>query len=160
ADPQQAAGQDHHHGHARSARRRSRHPPAVRRQGAPRGAGRAERRVKYLGLVWAALRRRPTRTLLTFLSVATAFFLFGGLQAINVGIDSAMTFLNTARLRVSSRVTMGQPMPLAHVARIAALPSVSAVTGLTVVIGTYQRANNVQLVLAIDPDAMFKLYPE
>jgi putative ABC transport system permease protein len=116
--------------------------------------------VKYLGLVWAALRRRPARTLLTFLSIVTAFFLFGGLQAINVGIDSAMQWLNTARLRVTSRVTLQQPMPLAHVARIAALPSVSAVTGLNIVIGTYQRANNVQLVLGTDVDAMFQIYPE
>jgi putative ABC transport system permease protein len=116
--------------------------------------------VKYLGLVWAALRRRTTRTLLTFLSIVTAFFLFGGLQAINVGIDSAMQWLNTARLRVASRVTLQQPMPLAHVARIAALPSVSAVTGLNIVIGTYQRANNVQLVLGTNVDEMFKIYPE
>src|SRR5262249_19328790 len=59
-----------------------------------------------------------------------------------------------------SRVTMQQPMPYAHVARIAALPSVSAVTGLNIVIGTYQRANNVQLVLGTDVDAMFQIYPE
>ena len=71
--------------------------------------------MKYLHLVWAALRRRKARTLLTFLSVMTAFFLFGALQTINAGIDSAMNFLNTSRLRVSSRVTLGQPLPFAHV---------------------------------------------
>jgi len=38
---------------------------------------------------------------------------------LNAGIDAAMDFLNTSRLRVMSRVTLGQPLPYAHVARIA-----------------------------------------
>jgi putative ABC transport system permease protein len=116
--------------------------------------------MKYLHLVWAAFRRRKARTLLTFLSIVTAFFLFGALQTINAGIDSAMDFLNTSRLRVSSRVTLGQPLPFAHVARIAALPPVAAVTPISFIPGTYQRPNNVQAVLGVDLEAMFKLYPE
>ena len=116
--------------------------------------------MKYLHLVWAALRRRKARTLLTFLSVMTAFFLFGALQSINAGIDSAMNFLNTSRLRVSSRVTLGQPLPFAHVARIAALPPVEAVTPISFIPGTYQQPNNVQAILGVDLEAMFKLYPE
>ncbi len=35
--------------------------------------------MKHLFLVWAALRRRKARSLLTLFSIATAFFLFGAL---------------------------------------------------------------------------------
>jgi len=116
--------------------------------------------MKYLHLIWAALRRRKARTILTFLSIVTAFFLFGALQTINAGIGSVMDFLNTSRLRVSSRVTLGQPLPYAHVARIAALPVTDAVTPIAFIAGTYQRPNNVQAVLGVDLTAMFKMYPE
>jgi len=116
--------------------------------------------MKYLPLIWAALKRRKARTILTFLSIVTAFFLFGALQSINAGIDSVMDFLNTSRLRVMNRVSLGQPMPQAHVARIAALPEVSAVTGIAIVPGTFQRPNNVQVALGVDLASMFKMYPE
>jgi putative ABC transport system permease protein len=114
--------------------------------------------VKYLYLVWAALRRRPVRTFLTVLSVTTAFFLFGVLQGINVGIDGVYKVLNVAHLRVNSRVNMNDPMPISHSNRIAALPGVAHVTGLTVLLGNYQGPRNVQLVLGVDIDELFKIY--
>jgi putative ABC transport system permease protein len=114
--------------------------------------------VKYLYLVWAALRRRPARTFLTLLSVTTAFFLFGVLQGINLGIDGMFRLLNTAHLRVMSRVSMGEPMPISHARRMAAISGVAHVTGLTVVIGSYQQPRNIQIVLAVDVDETFKIY--
>ncbi len=116
--------------------------------------------MKYLYLVWAALRRRPARSLLTVLSVATAFFLFGVLQGINVGIDSVFKLLNVAHLNVMSRVSMGEPMPIAHVPRIAAVPGVAHVTALTALVGTYKRPTNIVVVLGVDVDAMFQIYSE
>jgi len=114
--------------------------------------------VKYLYLVWAALRRRPVRTFLTLLSVTTAFFLFGVLQGINLGIDGVFKLLNTAHLRVMSRVSMNDPMPISHASRMAAIPGVAHVTGLTVVIGSYQQPRNIQIALAVDIDETFKIY--
>ncbi len=114
--------------------------------------------MKYLYLVWAALRRRPVRTFLTLLSVTTAFFLFGTLQGINLGIEGVYKLLNVAHLRVMSRVNLNDPMPIAHVSRIAAIPGVAHVTGLTVLIGTYQRPNNIRIVLGVDIDELFKIY--
>ena len=116
--------------------------------------------MKYLYLVWAALRRRPARTLLTVLSITTAFFLFGVLQGINVGIDSVFKLLNVAHLTVMSRVSMNEPMPIAHVSRIASVPGVANVTGLTALVGTYQRPTNIVVVLGVDLDAMFKIYAD
>jgi putative ABC transport system permease protein len=114
--------------------------------------------VKYLYLVWAALRRKPVRTFLTLLSVTTAFFLFGVLQGINLGIEGVFKMLNTAHLRVMSRVNMNDPMPISHARRMAAIPGVAHVTGLTVVFGSYQQPRNIQIALAVDIDETFKIY--
>jgi putative ABC transport system permease protein len=114
--------------------------------------------VRYLYLVWAALRRRPVRTFLTLLSVTTAFFLFGVLQGINVGIDSVFKLLNTAHLDVMSRVSMTDPLPISHGSRIAAIPGVVHVTGLTALVGTYQRPSDIQVVLGVDVDELVKIY--
>jgi putative ABC transport system permease protein len=114
--------------------------------------------VKYIYLVWAALRRRPVRTFLTVLSVTTAFFLFGVLQGINVGIDGVFKLLNTAHLDVMSRVSLTDPLPLSHLSRIAAIPGVAHVTPLTALVGTYQRPSDIQVILGVDVDALVKIY--
>ncbi len=114
--------------------------------------------MKYIHLIWAALRRRPARTLLTVLSVTTAFFLFGVLQGINVGIEGVFKLLNTAHLDVMSRVSMTDPLPLSHLSRIAAIPGVAHVTPLTALVGSYQRPNNIQVVLGVDTDQLAQIY--
>jgi len=113
--------------------------------------------MKYLPLVWAALRRRPGRTLLTLLSIVTAFFLFGALQGFNVGINSAFQLMNVAHLVVNNRVSMNAPMPLALGAQIAAIPGVTALTPINFMAGAYQRPTNIQVVLGVDIDQLFKV---
>lgn len=124
--------------------------------GGARGRAR-ESPLKYVPLIWAALRRRKARTILTFLSIVTAFFLFGVLQGVNVGIKQAMKLTNTARLVVNSRVALYDPMPIANASRIAAVPGVAHVAGFTVLAGTYQRPSNVQLVIGTDLAAFFDI---
>jgi putative ABC transport system permease protein len=113
--------------------------------------------MKYLPLVWAALRRKPARTLLTCFSIITAFFLFGTLQGINVGINKIMALTSVSHLMVMSRVNQGAPMPLAHVAQIGSVPGVTAVAPFNAVIGTYQRPNNPIVIIGTDMDAMLKI---
>ena len=113
--------------------------------------------MKYLPLVWAALRRKPVRTLLTCFSIVTAFFLFGALQGINVGIAQVMKLTSVSHLVVMSRVNQGQPMPLAHAAQIRAVPGVTAVSPFNVVVGTYQRPTNPMIIIGADFDAMMKI---
>ena len=45
--------------------------------------------MKYLHLIWAALFRSKTRTLLTLLSVVAAFLLFGMLDSVRVAFNSS-----------------------------------------------------------------------
>jgi putative ABC transport system permease protein len=116
--------------------------------------------MKYLPLVWAALRRKPARTLLTCFSIVTAFFLFGTLQGINVGIAKVMELTSVSHLVVLSRVNQGAPMPLAHAAQIRSVPGVTAVTPFNVVVGTYQRPNNPLIVIGTDFDALLKISAE
>ena len=113
--------------------------------------------MKYLPLVWAALRRKPARTLLTCFSIATAFFLFGALQGINVGIAQVSKLTSVSHLVVMSRVNLNAPMPLAHAAQIASIPGVTAVSPFNVLVGTYQRPNNPLIIIGSDFDAMLKV---
>lgn len=117
--------------------------------------------MKYFVLIWAGLWRKKARTLLTFLSIVTAFFLFGMLQGINLGIDALTDqFLDTSRLRISNRVNRNGALPLAHVTRIAAVQGVAHVTPLVALVGTYQQPSNVVVSLAVDVEAWCKIYPE
>src|SRR5882724_5459887 len=117
--------------------------------------------MKYLVLIWAGLWRKKARTLLTFLSIVTAFFLFGMLQGINLGIDSLTSqFLDTSRLRVSNRVTQGGTLPLAHLNRISAVKDVATVTPLVALVATYQRPTNILVSIAVDVGSWLKIYPE
>ncbi|HTV80917.1 MAG TPA: FtsX-like permease family protein [Steroidobacteraceae bacterium] len=114
--------------------------------------------MKYLPLIWAALRRKPARSLLTCFSIATAFFLFGTLQGINVGIEKITKLTSVSHLIVMSRVSPGlTPMPLAHESQIRSVPGVTAVAPFDVLVGTYQRPNNPMIVIGTDLDAMIRI---
>ncbi|HYM34293.1 MAG TPA: ABC transporter permease, partial [Steroidobacteraceae bacterium] len=117
--------------------------------------------MKFLPLIWAGLWRKKTRTLLTLFSIVTAFFLFGMLQGINLGVDSIMSqFLDTARLRISNRVNRAGMLPVAHVPRIASVSGVANVTPLTALVGSYQQPKNVVVAVGVDVESWFKIYPE
>jgi len=113
--------------------------------------------VKYLPLIWAALRRRKARTLLTAFSIATAFFLFGALKGIDAGIASVEKLLDVPELLVMSRVRMDAPLPLAHAARIRAVPGVTAVSPMTALVGDYQTPRNVLVVIGMDIPALYAM---
>ena len=116
--------------------------------------------MKYLPLVWAALRRKPVRTWLTVFSIVTAFFLFGVLQGINVTLSQVTRATRESRLIVMSRVQLMAPLPLAHAARIRALPGVTSVTPVTYIVGTYQDSRTAVIVIGEDLAATFSMVPE
>ncbi len=111
--------------------------------------------MKYFPLIWGALWRRKLRTWFTIISVMVAFFLFGMLQGVNLGLDGLFDILSTERLRSTGRIN-NSPMPLAHLQQMKAVPGVKDVTAVAPLIGTYQEPGNVVLVLGIDVEAWFK----
>ena len=79
------------------------------------------------GFVFANLFRRKGRTILTLLSVTTAFLLFGLLQAVNVLFDRPADFVGITRLITQARVSMVQPLPIRLLPQIEAVPGVQRV---------------------------------
>ena len=68
--------------------------------------------MKYLHLIWAALFRRKTRTILTLISIITAFLLFGMLDAVRISFDEAGKSANGAeRLQTGSRLSFIETLP-------------------------------------------------
>jgi putative ABC transport system permease protein len=99
--------------------------------------------MKYLPLVWAGLWRKRVRTLLTMLSVAIAFLLFGLLDGVTAGFDYALTRLTDgAKLRTASRTNIQNGLPLSYRARIASVPGVREVGPWTFFAGYYRDPAN------------------
>ncbi len=99
--------------------------------------------MKYLQLVWAALRRHKARTLFTLLSVAAAFLLFGLLDSVRgafAGAGSSVAGLN--RLVTVSRISFTLQLPKSLLERIRAVPGVADVTYANWFGGIYQDQKN------------------
>jgi putative ABC transport system permease protein len=116
--------------------------------------------MKYLPLIWAGLWRKRVRTVLTLLAVVVPFALFGLLHGFAAAIDGIIDAMSDTRLRTMSRVNITQPLPLAHRARMEAVPGVDEVSYYNFFAGYYQdRSNSVQ-VGAIDVASFNVVYPD
>ena len=91
--------------------------------------GHENKNLKYLPLIWAALRRKPAESVLTLLAVTVAFTLFGlmiGMQGMyQIMVDRA----RTDRLDIDSRFpdASHDGIPLALEEQVARIPGVRAV---------------------------------
>ena len=115
--------------------------------------------MKYFHLIWAALFRRKTRTLLTLLSVLAAFLLFGMLDAVRVAFSAGSDAAGVDRMIVSSKYSIIQGLPQTLLPRIEATPGVKNVTWANWFGGYYQDRKNQMVNIAIDP-GYFDIYPE
>ncbi len=108
--------------------------------------------MKYFVLVWAGLWRKPMRTVLTSLSVATAFLLYGALNGTMVSFDKWISQAtgDVAILWTSSRVNMGAGLPLGIVPTLERIDGVASVD-FTQEFNSYWRdPKNTLGVVAID----------
>ncbi|OWQ91264.1 hypothetical protein CDN99_08790 [Roseateles aquatilis] len=116
--------------------------------------------MKYLHLIWAALFRRKLRTVLTLVSIITAFLLFGLLDAVRTSFDQAGQSANGAtRLQTGSRLSFIQTLPMALTQRLEAVDGVKAVTYANWFGGAYQDPHNQVFSFAVAPNYL-DLYPE
>ncbi len=83
--------------------------------------------MRYLPLLLAGLLRKKPRTLLTLLSVAAAFALFGLLDAVRVAFTAPESATGIDRLIVSSKLSLTQTLPSSYLERIAAVPGVKQI---------------------------------
>src|SRR5580704_5809811 len=66
--------------------------------------------MKYIPLIWSGIWRRPGRSVLMLLQIASAFTLFGVLQGLSSGEKLAIASTHSNRLYVMSRVSTGDLM--------------------------------------------------
>ncbi len=116
--------------------------------------------MKYLPLLFAALLRKKMRTLLTLLSIAAAFALFGMLDAVRVAFNAPQSVVGIDRLITSSRLSLIQPLPYADLARIESTPGVAAVTYASWFGGIYQDPKNFFPNFPVEPESYLEMYPE
>lgn len=116
--------------------------------------------MKYFPLVWAGLWRKRARTVLTLLSVAIAFLLFGVMHGVTAGIDAAVNLMSDTRLRIQSRVNITEPLPLAYMQRIETVPGVKGVAFYNFFGGYYQDPKNSIDSGALDIQRLKALFPE
>jgi len=116
--------------------------------------------VRFLPLLWANLRRKKIRTLLTIGSFVVAFFLFGLLGAIGYGFRQGIDVAGADRLVVIGRTSIIQPLPLSYLDRMRRIPGVQEVAHSTWFGGIYQDPKNFFPQFAIVPEDWRRMYPE
>ena len=115
--------------------------------------------MKYLHLIWAALFRSKTRTLLTLLSVVAAFLLFGMLDSVRVAFNSGGNLAGSKRLVVASRLSITQMLPYSLLSQIEAVPGVERVAYAAWFGGIYRDPKNFFPNFSVSPNYL-DLYPE
>jgi putative ABC transport system permease protein len=116
--------------------------------------------MKFLGLIWSNLKRKKLRTILTLLSIFTAFLLFGFLCAIRDAFTVGVKMADADRLIVRHKVSLIQTLPVSYGPRIGQIPGVAAYTHMTWFGGIYQDPKNFFGNFPVEIETFFDLYPE
>jgi len=111
------------------------------------------------GFVLANLMRKKTRTILTLLSVVTAFLLFGLLQAVNVMFSAGADFVGATRLVTQARVSFTTSLPMRLLPEIESIPGIKAVMWQQW-FGAVWQENTQLFFFATDPARLHTVYPE
>lgn len=116
--------------------------------------------MKYLALIFANLRRKKLRTVLTILSIIVAFVLFGYLAAVKNAFVAGIEVAGQDRLITRNKVSLINLVPLAHRDEIAAVDGVDLVTHQSWFGGIYQDPKNFFAQFVVEPEPFLDLYPE
>src|SRR5262245_28578221 len=116
--------------------------------------------MKYLPLLWANLRRKKLRTVLTFASVVVAFLLFGVLKGVQFALTGGAELAGQDRLVSQHKISIILSLPLSYLDRIRSLDGVAAATSQTWFGGVYQDNRNQLTVYVTHADAFVDVYTE
>ena len=111
-------------------------------------------------LVRKNLTRKWTRFVLTVLSIAVAFLLFGFLQSFREAWNSGVENASDTRLVTVNKINFTQPLPYSYFTRIQTMEGVQAVTHASWFGGFYQEPQNFVQAFAVDPTLWLGMYPE
>lgn len=113
--------------------------------------------MKFLFLIFSALRHKPVRTGLTLLSTMAAFLLLGVMQTIGFALSHPSPAFGSDLFVVTNKASLGVPLPYSYLADIQATPGVAQVSTEDT-IGTYYRdPNNAVYAEVMDPAAYFAM---
>ena len=118
------------------------------------------RRVKFLPLIWAGIRRKLSRSILILAQVIVAFTLFGVLQGLSSAVQHILDSTHGDRLYVSNRLRFGFPLPIALVERLKSTPGVAGVAYQFRFGGTYQRPDQQVPIAATEVESYLPMFPE
>jgi|SRR5579862_2339762 len=116
--------------------------------------------MKYFGLLWANLKRKKLRTILTLGSFVVALFLFALLAIVKTAFSGGVEVAGADRLVVINKTSIIQPLPLSYRDRLAHTPGIKDVTFANWFGGVYQDPKNFIPEFAIDTDTYRQMYPE
>jgi putative ABC transport system permease protein len=114
--------------------------------------------LKFLPLVWAALWRNRTESVLTLLALSVAFALFGTMITLNAAYQRAIDDTRMDRLMVACAFDCGV-MPLGYRQQLARIPHVTAVGGQMWIGGREQDQRHWIMVTLVD-EGMRAAWPE
>lgn len=116
--------------------------------------------MKYLPLVWAAVMRKPTRAVLTLLSVMIAFTLFGLTIGMNATFAKVQEEARNDRIYSFARFSGGpSALPIALTGQIERLPGVAMVSADSFVFGYHQDPKN-RVFVQMHDDKIAKVMTE
>jgi putative ABC transport system permease protein len=116
--------------------------------------------MKYAYFVWKNLGRKKVRTILTILSIAVAFLLFGLLRTLGSAFEQGTELAGEDRLATIHKISLIQPLPYSYVARVQGLEGVETVTHANWFGGYYQDPKNQFAQFAIEPEKYFSIYSD
>jgi putative ABC transport system permease protein len=116
--------------------------------------------MKYLPLLWANLRRKKLRTILTFASVVVAFLLFGVLEAVRYALTGGAELAGQDRLVTQHHVSIIMSLPLSDLTQVRGMQGVRAATSENWFGGMYIDQSNQITSYAVEPGSFFEVYPE
>ena len=116
--------------------------------------------MKLLTLLGSNLFRKPTRTSLTFVSLAIAFLLFMLLEAISDAFSGGVSLEGMDRIVIDSKYSMTDNLPVSYVQRIRSLDDVAQVTHLSWFGGYYREPQNSFATYPVDPESYFDVFSE
>ena len=116
--------------------------------------------MKLLALLGRNLLRKPTRTSLTFASLAIAFLLFMLLQAISDAFSRGVSLEGMDRIVIDSRYSMTDNLPLSYVQQVRSLDEVAQVTSMSWFGGFYREPRNSFATYPVDPASYFDIFRE
>lgn len=116
--------------------------------------------IHFLPLLLANLRRRRVRTVLTILSVATAFLLYGLMAALRNALLGGVELAGADRLITTHKTSIIQGLPRSYLNRIAGTDGVRVATSFGWFGGYYINERNQVISEIADADTLEAVYPE